>query len=129
MHMPANMLPLFLALLFGGLGLFLLLAAVLRWELVDGWWQRLWGEWSSRLQLGGILSLLSMLPVDPVTGLSLWNQMPREVREVVPARFLYPLAIVLFILAWLAKYAAQRKLQAKVQAKAKAKAKGTKTNG
>lgn len=108
-------LPLFLILLTLGVGAFFVLAVVLRWELVDGWRKRLWGEWSTKLQMGGLLSLISLLPVDPVTGLSLYNMMPHEVRSILPARVLYPVAIVLFVLSWLAKYAKQRSLDVAIK--------------
>jgi hypothetical protein len=100
------------AMLAGG---FLLLARLLGWKAVDGWRQRIWGEWSSRFQMGGLLTLLAGLPIDPVTGLSLWNMMPREVREIVPAPVLSMLSVTVFVLAWLSRYQAQPRLREKIE--------------
>jgi len=96
-------------------GTFLLLARLLGWQAVDGWRQRIFGEWSSRLQMGGLVSLVAQLPVDPVTGLSLWNMMPREVREILPSPVLSVLSVMVFVLAWLSKYQAQPKLRERIE--------------
>lgn len=102
-----------LALVVGG---FFIMAHVLGWKAVDGWRQRIFGEWSSRFQMGGLVALIAQLPIDPVTGLNLWNMMPREVREILPAPVLSVLSVAVFVLAWLSKYQAQPKLREKIEA-------------
>lgn len=117
LNLEKLMISLIAALLVIAVGAFFLLAHLLRWEWIEGWSERILGAWSSRFQMGGILSLIASLPIDPTTGLSLWNMMPREVRGLLPDEILYPVSVTLFVLAWLSAGPKQPKLRARIAEK------------
>jgi len=107
-----------LVLLAAVAGGFVLLVRAMGWQAIENWRERIFGEVSTWLQMGGVVStVIGSLPIDPVTSLGLWNMMPHELRAILPAGVLNIVGIVLFVLAWLSKYIKQPKLRAKIEAK------------
>lgn len=103
----------FLLITLAALVAFFTLAYVLEWGLIDDiarLRKRIWREWSTRFQMAGLASYITMLPIDPVTGLSLWNMLPLAVHRLVPQWVLIAVGLTLFVLAWLSKYVKQAKL-------------------
>ena len=99
----------FVLFLIAAVALFFLAARLLEWKLVNNWCKRLYKQWSTWLQAAGI-TVLSLVPFDPTVSLGVWNVMPLAVREIIPRQILLPVAIALFVLAWLAKYVKQEKI-------------------
>ena len=69
-----------------------------------------WRWWSMRFNAIG-LAILAWVQFDPVSVLTVWNMMPRQVQTLVPAHALSVLALVFFALAMLARIVRQPKLE------------------
>lgn len=100
--------------------LFFTAAHYLEWEGIENWRLRMFREFSSWFQMGGIATTIMNLPIDPTQGLYVWNMAPRVVRELIPYNVLLPVGLTFFVLAFVSKYIKQKRMREKVEAKARA---------
>lgn len=68
-----------------------------------------WRMWSIQFNMIG-LAILSWIQIDPTGVLMVWNMMPREVRDLIPARYLIPISMVFFALSMLSRVVSQPKI-------------------
>jgi hypothetical protein len=82
----------------------------LRDRLVDDW-RCIGRRWSTRFNAAG-LAILGWIQIDPTSVLYVWGLMPDAVQELLPARMLRIVGLILFGLGLLSTLVKQKKLEA-----------------
>lgn len=66
-------------------------------KFIDNWKRAIWKRWSVRIQIVAT-GISSLMVIDPGVLLGAWNMLPPAVSDLLPARFVQGLGLVLMLL-------------------------------
>lgn len=82
-------------------------------KLVEGW-QKWHKFWSTRLGALGV-TVTSIFVADPNAAQTFWNNLPSDVKSLVPPQYMPFIGIGLFVVSMVARFVVQQKLRKDIQ--------------